>query len=134
MSPTLREGGVKLLAWSAGIVRFIQPMEILLNVVWVLVAIVAFRVWSPGTDTGRPVKGNYNQLFGILALVCALALLFPVISLTDDLHTEQAALEDSSTTAMKAQDVLEGCLRAGSSSVVVAVTHVPHSAAARYQF
>jgi hypothetical protein len=79
-------------------------------------------------DRGR------GRSFGILALACALVLLFPVISLTDDLHAEQAAMEDSSRSVMKARNMLQGCLRAGNSSFMAAVTHAPYSTAVLHLF
>jgi hypothetical protein len=65
----------------------------------------------------------------ILALVCALVLLFPVISLTDDLHAEQVTMEDSSRPLMKIRNMVNGCLRASSSSLIAGVPDAPRSAA-----
>jgi len=115
-------------------VEFIRPMELLLNTIWLLVAIEAFLFWRPARYKGTPTVRDHNNSFGILALACALVLLFPVISLTDDLHAEQAAMEDSSRTVVKARNMLQGCLRPGNSSYVAAVTHPPYSAAALYLF
>jgi hypothetical protein len=68
-------------------------MELLLNVVWVLLALPAFWLWRRGAD-GRPGHG-VSSLQCLLALGCALVLLFPVISATDDLHAMRAEMEDS---------------------------------------
>jgi len=65
-----------------------------------------------------------------LALACALVLLFPVISLTDDLHAEQAPMEDSSRSVMKARSLVQGCLRASSSHIPAAVVPASYLGAA----
>jgi hypothetical protein len=68
-------------------------VELLLNVVWVLLALPAFWLWRRGADArlGRRV----SSLQCLLALGCVLVLLFPVISATDDLHAMRAEMEDS---------------------------------------
>ena len=109
-------------------------MEVVLNTLWLMVAIGAFFFWRPEGFRGTPSDRGHGRTLGILALACALVLLFPVISLTDDLHAEQAAMEDSSRSVMKARNMLQGCLRAGSSSIRVAVTNAPDSAAALHLF
>jgi hypothetical protein len=57
-------------------------MELFLNAVWVLLAVTAL------TRLGR------RSLAATLATVCVLALLFPIISITDDLHATAAAVEE----------------------------------------
>src|SRR5580698_371740 len=71
-------------------------MELLLNVVWVLLALPAFWLWRRGAD-GRPGHG-VSSLQCLLALGCTLVLLFPVISATDDLHARRAEMEDSASS------------------------------------
>lgn len=66
-------------------------MELFLNFVWVLLFIPAWWVWR---RNGR----NINSLRCFLTLACALAILFPVISATDDLHAAPQAMEESSST------------------------------------
>ena len=105
-------------------------MEVLLNTIWLLVAIGAFLTWRPAKIRGTPTDRSHGRLYGTVALACALVLLFPVISLTDDLHAEQIAMEDSSRSVMKARNLVKGCLRAGISSFVAAVCDPPYSAAA----
>ena len=111
-------------------VEFIRPMEVLLNTIWLLVAIGAFLFWRPEKYTRTPTARDHKKSFGILALACALVLLFPVISLTDDLHAEQAAMEDSSRSVIKARHMLKECLGAGRSSFMALVPHGPDPAAA----
>ena len=69
-------------------------MELLLNLAWLLLALPAYWVWRRGTGA-RPANG-VNSLHCLLALGCALVLLFPVISASDDLHAMRAEMEDSS--------------------------------------
>lgn len=59
-------------------------MELLLNLIWLVIAIAAVLAW---VVLGR--KSSYpdtpGMLRGLMVVVCILALLFPVISITDDL-------------------------------------------------
>jgi hypothetical protein len=104
-------------------------MEVLLNTTWLLVAIGAFLFWQvEGEDNAR--RREHNRRYRFLALAVALILLFPVISLTDDLHAEQAAMEDSSRSVIKARHMLKECLGAGRSSFMALVPHGPDPAAA----
>src|ERR1019366_132370 len=104
-------------------------MEVLLNTTWLMVAIAAFLFWQVEME-GTPGCHKHNRRYAFLALAVFLILLFPVISLTDDLHAEQAAMEDSSRSVMKARNTLQSCLRAGSASFVATVTHAADPAAA----
>jgi hypothetical protein len=77
-------------------------MELFLNLVWVLVVVASliyYRRRHPAAVPHRRIACR-----SAIALFCALAILFPVISLTDDLHAEQAVMEDSSSSrkALKA--------------------------------
>ncbi|HEY2323785.1 MAG TPA: hypothetical protein VGJ82_13090 [Thermoanaerobaculia bacterium] len=58
-------------------------MELFLNAVWVVLAVTAL------TRLGR------RSLAATLATICVLALLFPIISITDDLHARAAAVEET---------------------------------------
>lgn len=72
-------------------------VELLLNVLWLLVALAAIGYcwgrWS-GAESGAHLHSDRFRKW--VALACGLILLFFVISLTDDLHPELIALEDSS--------------------------------------
>lgn len=71
-------------------------MELLLNLVWVLLALPAYWLWRRGVlaRQGRCV----TSLQCLLSLGCALVLLFPVISASDDLHAMRAEMEESATS------------------------------------
>src|SRR5271165_7631036 len=70
-------------------------MELLLNLVWMFLALVALSVFMrrrhKAATTPRMPYGK-----ALLALTCMLVLLFPVVSASDDLHPTQAVLEDAS--------------------------------------
>jgi hypothetical protein len=68
-------------------------MELLLNLLWFLIASGALLLWLPRSSAHRR---QFRQ--GLGALLCVLALLLPAISITDDLHFEAFAVEDSSST------------------------------------
>ena len=70
-------------------------MELLLNLAWVLLALPAYWLWRRGDVDARRAR-SVSSLQCLLALGCALVLLFPVISATDDLHAMRAEMEDSS--------------------------------------
>jgi len=69
-------------------------MELLLNLVWILLALPAYWLWrrSMGAERGP------SSLQCVLALGCTLVLLFPVISATDDLHAMRAEMEESASS------------------------------------
>jgi hypothetical protein len=67
-------------------------METILNLVWVGVTIAILWLWRYRWSVlPRDARCNVRQ--ESLALVCLLALLFPVISLSDDLHPEIVAMD-----------------------------------------
>jgi hypothetical protein len=69
-------------------------MELLLNLLWVLLALPAYWLWRRDAEA-RSARW-VSALQGLLALGCVLVLLFPVISASDDLHAMRAEMEDSS--------------------------------------
>ncbi len=93
-------------------------MELGLNLFWLAVSLGAALAWWPW-HAGR---SNHRRTASrsLLALGCLLALLFPVISVTDDLHAEQMAMEESSRLTLKAQQNTERCLQAARHSTPAA--------------
>jgi hypothetical protein len=74
-------------------------MELLLNLLWLLLAVPAYCLWQNARDVqDRP---SLNSLQCLLALGCALVLLFPVVSATDDLHAMRAEMEESSKRSIR---------------------------------
>ncbi len=75
-------------------------MELLLNLAWVLLAVPACWLWRQSAQLRG--ERRFNSLQILLALGCALVLLFPVISASDDLHAMRTEMEDSSSTNKRA--------------------------------
>src|ERR1700683_3727723 len=71
-------------------------MELLLNLAWLLLALPAYWLWK--RDAGTRLARRVSSLQCLLALGCALVLLFPVVSASDDLHAMRAEMEDSSNS------------------------------------
>jgi hypothetical protein len=71
-------------------------MELLLNLAWMLLAVPAYWLWR--RDAGARPARRVSSLQCLLALGCALVLLFPVISATDDLHAMRAEMEDAAVS------------------------------------
>src|ERR1700691_237610 len=71
--------------------------ELALNLAWAIIAATSYallfrRLRNRGAWRARGV----SRVQCIVALTCFLAILFPVISLTDDLHEMQATAEEAS--------------------------------------
>ena len=69
-------------------------MELSLNLLWLAVAVASLWLFAPGGR--KSAAAGRTSWCPILSLLCALAIMFPVISVTDDLHAEQIVMEDSS--------------------------------------
>jgi hypothetical protein len=69
-------------------------METILNLLWLVVTLGIFGVWSSRWLPARRHR-QVRALHEGLALLCALALLFPAVSLTDDLHPQIVAVDAS---------------------------------------
>jgi hypothetical protein len=70
-------------------------MELLLNLAWMLLFLPACWLWR--RCAGARAARRLTALQCSLALACAVVLLFPVISATDDLHAMRAEMEESAT-------------------------------------
>src|SRR5271165_5605190 len=69
-------------------------MELLLNVAWIALALVAVSSFiRRRRDCFWTRQVPYQK--AILAIGCMLVLLFPVVSASDDLHPTHALLEDT---------------------------------------
>lgn len=103
-----------------------HSMELLLNSLWLLLAIAALLFWR-SQRYAHTCHRSHGRILAIVALACTFVVLFPVISVTDDLHAEQVTMDDSSRPLMKARNMVNGCLRAASSLFVM---HAPPRPAA----
>jgi hypothetical protein len=68
-------------------------MELLLNLLWVAIAVSAVVA-----RLRHPMRDRRQFRLGLGALLCVLTLLLPAISITDDLHFDTLAVEDSSSS------------------------------------
>ena len=73
---------------------FYRLMELLLNLVWVAMALAAFGALLQERRAGSQ-RPQVPYLKALLALAFVLVLLFPVVSASDDLHPAQAVLEEA---------------------------------------
>jgi hypothetical protein len=70
-------------------------MELILNLIWIALAPLAFfGFWRGRCVSGQLARVPYRK--SLLALICVLVLLFPVVSASDDLHPTQVILEEAS--------------------------------------
>jgi hypothetical protein len=68
-------------------------MELFLNLAWLLLALPAFWLWRDSrTACARRTISSFQCL---LTVCCMLAILFPVVSATDDLRAMRAEMEES---------------------------------------
>jgi hypothetical protein len=70
-------------------------MELFLNLCWLSLLLPAFLLWRQRAVEDRPVESVTRPLLFLCALGCALILLFPVISASDDLHAMRPEMEES---------------------------------------
>jgi hypothetical protein len=76
-------------------------MELALNVSWFVLAVGSYVVLVRRlANSSAKWACGPSRLQCVVALGCVLAILFPVISLTDDLHDMQAAVEESSSSSI----------------------------------
>lgn len=71
-------------------------MELALNLIWVTVSLVGFALLSANlSGAARHLTREPSNRQKIIAMTCTLVILFFVISMTDDLHEQQMAVEES---------------------------------------
>ena len=73
-----------------------QSMELALNLIWLCLAIVGIAILVCNLSRA-PERGSREPSNGqkIVAMTCALIILFFVVSMTDDLHDQEVAVEES---------------------------------------
>ncbi len=71
-------------------------MELLLNFLWMLLALPAWWLWRQRVEK----RGGCSGYQCLLALACLVVLLFPVISASDDLSAMRAEMEESGPGAL----------------------------------
>lgn len=69
-------------------------MELLLNILWLALALPAFWVWRQKSGC-HLTRQRFRCSGPLLLLGCVLLLLFPVVSATDDLYAMRPEMEES---------------------------------------
>jgi hypothetical protein len=97
-------------------------MELFLNAAWLALAVASYALlfWHLSSRNPRRAPGGLGC---VVALGCILAILFPVISLTDDLHDMQATVEESSTSCT----IMKKCGVASPSTPPDTSHHLPYT-------
>jgi hypothetical protein len=72
-------------------------MELVLNLAWILQAALMFCLWLRFAPRTGPNQRNLDRRRQFVALTLLLLILFPVISVTDDLQAIQNAVETDSS-------------------------------------
>jgi len=71
-------------------------MELALNLIWVCVALLGcVLLGSNLSRASKPTVGRTSNRQKVIAMGCALIILFFVISMTDDLHDQEIFVEES---------------------------------------
>ncbi|HMK23584.1 MAG TPA: hypothetical protein VK466_14715, partial [Terriglobales bacterium] len=70
-----------------------EVMELLLNLIWLLLVVPAYLLWRSGTRRSDAHRSG----FVLLVLACTLAILFPVVSASDDIQAMRPEMEEAST-------------------------------------
>src|SRR6202140_243535 len=74
-------------------------MELVLNLFWLSLLLPAYLLWrqraTSNSSSRRAKKAVPPPLFFACVIGCALVLLFPVISASDDLHAMRPGMEES---------------------------------------
>jgi hypothetical protein len=78
-------------------------VELTLNLVWVCVAVAGIVLqWLTLARSVRSSDGAACTRQKVVAMACALVILFFVISMTDDLHAQQVLVEERKSSRMAA--------------------------------
>jgi hypothetical protein len=76
-------------------------MELFLNILWVLITLAGAVIWRTRW-TGQARLRRHTAWREWTAFVCAMVLLFFVVSLTDDLHADLMLFEECSSSRRQA--------------------------------
>jgi hypothetical protein len=77
----------------------LKTVELALNLVWLCVAIVGLKLLCRSLSRAEALSDRPpNHWRKIVAMSCALVILFFVISMTDDLHDQEILVEESKSS------------------------------------
>ena len=71
-------------------------METVLNLLWLSIAVAATTRFAIRAAREPDLASPQRRRVAATALVCVIFLLFPIISVTDDLHEDAALVEETS--------------------------------------
>jgi hypothetical protein len=101
-------------------------MELALNLAWALIAVAGYALlFRHLAIRGLGGRRGPRRWRCFVALTCALLILFPVISLTDDLHEIQATAEEAAASV-----VIKRCVGNHESPPARTIHHIPYLFAA----
>jgi hypothetical protein len=81
-------------------------MELILNVAWLVIAVGSYLFLIRRLASHAPRGARFpSRSQQIVALTCILAILFPVISLSDDLLALRASVEDASLSRLAVKKI-----------------------------
>jgi len=81
-------------------------MELLLNLLWFLLALLTLGLWWHGIVSARG-RRCVDHLPQLILLACVVVLLFPVVSATDDLHPLRPEMEECNPSKRLKQAVAQ---------------------------
>lgn len=90
-------------------------MELLLNLFWLLLVVPTCYCWAR--------RRYHTKALSLVTFACLLALLFPVISASDDLHVMRQEMEEHSRRTLKQAVVTEDSAHDRFSAPPVQLTH-----------
>lgn len=81
-------------------------MEIALNLCWVALVVAAFGVWLRQPQfRGRALQHGREWAAAAVVLACALVLIFPIISASDDVRAAREFLEEPTSEQTLAKNL-----------------------------
>jgi hypothetical protein len=95
LMPRCNPGSARTRTNQQALHEYPTTMELVLNILWLLLAAGAITLWRTNWAHQQRVL-RHAPWREWTAIVCALVLLFFVVSLTDDLHAEIVVLEECS--------------------------------------
>ncbi len=73
-----------------------SQVELFLNLCWLFIGLGGVSLWA-GWWHRRDRRGRLSSWLELVAIICAVAALFPAISMTDDMQAQWLALEEPVT-------------------------------------
>lgn len=101
-------------------------MELALNLCWLAVVAAAYFLWLRRPRyRGRALGSRHEWVTGALVLAAILVLIFPVISISDDVRAAREFLEEPSSDQLLAKN-LEAQKRAPLGQLITPVAALAH--------